>query len=102
VCDDLRPRLAREARRAAEVIGVRVRDDHGMDIARLQVGLREARSGAPSTCRARQARIDDRGAALVGNRIAVDVAEAGQPDRQLHAQHASRQLGDSGRAGSCS
>ena len=44
--------------------------------------------------RAGQARIDEGEAALVLQRIAVDVAEPGHGDRQLHAKDAGRDLGD--------
>src|SRR5439155_21090138 len=43
VRDDLRTDLAREARRAAEMVGMRVRDDNGVDVARPEVGLGEPR-----------------------------------------------------------
>ena len=63
---------------------------------RLQPGRRPRRAGrrAPSTTRPGQAGVDDGDAALVLEGVAVDVAEAGHVDRQLHAQHARRDLGD--------
>ena len=49
-----------------------------------------------------QAGVDERDAALVGDDVAVDVAEAGHVDRQLAAQHTGRHLGDLRDSASCS
>jgi hypothetical protein len=75
---------------------MRVRDDHRVDVVRAQVGTREPGLQDLPGARAGQAGVDDRGAAIVWDRIAVDVAETGKPDRQLHPEHAARQLGDLG------
>jgi len=93
VRDDARARLLREARRAAEVIGVRVRDDDGVDVAHLQAGACEPLLELAPAGLAGQPRIHDRGAALVEERVAVHVAEAGHADRELHPQHAGCDLG---------
>ena len=93
VRDHARAGLLREARRAAEVVGMRVGDDHGVDVAHAQPGPREAGLERAPGRGPRQPRIHHRGAALVEERVAVHVAEARHADRQLHAEHRGRDLG---------
>ena len=94
VRDDLRVRLAREARRAAEVIRVGMRDDHRVDVLRREARLLQPVLDRAPGVGAGQAGIDDGRAALVDQRVHVHVAESGHPDRELHAQHAGSDLGD--------
>ncbi len=96
VRDQLGPDLGPHPSGAAEVVGMRVGDDHGVHP--LQPGARpvEPIDEVPPRLLARKARVDDRDAPLVLEGVAVDVAEARHVDRQLHAQHARRDLGDLG------
>jgi hypothetical protein len=84
---DLRVRLPGEARGAAEVIRVRVRDDHRVDVLRPESGLSEPVLDRAPGVGTGHAGVDDGGAALVEQRVHVDVTEARHPDRELHAQH---------------
>ena len=87
-------RFLREARRAAEVIRVRVRDDHGVYVADLEPGLAQAILDRAPGAGARKPGIDDGGALRVEDRVAVHVPESGHADRELHAQHVRRDLAD--------
>jgi len=92
-------RLLRKARGAAEMIRVRVRDDHRVYVADLEARLAQPILERAPGARPRETRIDDRGAPRVEDRIAVHVPEAGHPDRELHAQHVRRDLDDLGTRG---
>ena len=94
VRDQLRARLLRDAARAAEVVGVRVRDDDGVHVLELVArGLEPLLQRLPRL-RTGQAGVDHGEPAVVDEAVHVHVTEAGHPDRQLHAQHARRDLGD--------
>ena len=83
-----------EARRAAEVIGVRVRDDHGVYVAGLEPGLPQAILDRAPGAGARKPGVDDGGALRVEDRVAVHVPESGHADRELHAQDVRRDFAD--------
>ena len=87
-------RLAGDATGAAEVVGVRVRDDDGVDVAQLEAGALEPRLERLPGLRTGEPGVDDGEAALVHKAVGVDVAEAGHPDRELHAQDAGGDLDD--------
>ena len=59
VRDDLRVRFAREAARATEVVGVRVRDDHGVDVLDAVAGGLQPRLQRLPRLRTGQAGVDD-------------------------------------------
>ena len=92
--DQLGVCLTGDATGAAEVVGVRMRDDDGVDVAQLEPGglqpglerLPGLRTGEPG--------VDDGEAALVDEAVRVHVAEAGHPDRQLHAEDAGGDFDD--------
>ena len=92
VRDHLRPRLAREARGAPEVVGVRVGDHDGVDVGRLQAGPGEPLAQRLPGAGSGQAGIDHGRSAVVEQRVAVDVPESREPNRELHPQHAGSQL----------
>ena len=88
------PALLREPARATEVVGVRVRDDHGVHVAQAEAGVGEALLQRLPRLRSGQTRVDDRDALGVDEPVHVHVAETRHPDRELHPQHARRDLGD--------
>ena len=79
---------------AAEVVGVAVGDHHGVDPRQRHVGPRQPVEQAVPRLRSGQPGVDDGEAALVLERVAVDVTESGEHDRQLHPQDAGCDLGD--------
>ena len=92
--DQLGARLTGDPTGAAEVVGVRVGDDDGVDVAQLEPGgLQPGLERLPGL-RTGETGIDDGEAALVEEAVRVHVAEAGHPDRELHAQDAWRDLDD--------
>ena len=96
VGDDVGAGLVAHPAGAAEVIGMAVGDDHGVHPLERDAGAGEPPGELLERRAAWQARIDDGDASLVGDDVAVDVAEAGHVDRQLAAQHAGSDLGDLG------
>ena len=92
--DDARAVLLVQADGTAEVIGVRVRDEDRVNVARLEVGLLEALLDRVPRVLTREARIDHGDAVAVDECVHVDVAEAGEPNGQLHAQDVLRDLRD--------
>ncbi len=94
VGDELRCRLPLDPPRAAEVVGVRVGDDDGVDVADLEAGLAEAGLQGPPRRRARQPGIDHRQPPVVKEPVGVDVAQSRHPDRQLHPDDVGSDLGD--------
>ncbi len=97
--DELGAGFARDAPRATEMVGVRVGHDDGVHVLQAEVGGREPMLQRLPGLRARETGIDDGETAVVDQAVHVDVAESRHPDRQLHAQHARRDLGDLGRRG---
>ena len=96
VADHARAGLAHEARRAAEVVGVRVRDDHGVHVLQADPGLLQAILQRAPARRAGQPGVDQRGALTVDQRVAVHVPQPGHRDRELHAQHVRGDFRDLG------
>ena len=94
VRDQLGAGLACDAARAAEVVGMRVGDHHGVDVLEPVAGGLQPLLQRLPRLRARQARIDHGEPAVVDEAVHVHVTETRHPDRQLHAQHAGRDLGD--------
>ena len=94
VRDELGARLLRDAPGAAEVVGMRVRDDDGVDVRSLKPADFSRVLSAFHDCGPGQPGVDDGEAAVVEEAVRVHVAEAGHPDRQLHAQDAGRDLDD--------
>ena len=94
--DHLRTSFLREAHGTAEVVGVRVRDEDRVDVLHAELGLLQAILERGEAAGARQAGVDQRAAVVVDERIAVDVAEAGEPDRKLHPEHVLGDLRDLG------
>ena len=92
--DDLRVRFAREAARTTEVVGVRVRDDHRVDVFDLVAGGLEPRLQRLPRLRTGKSGIDDGNALVVDEAVHVHVTEAGHPDRKLHPKHAGRDFAD--------
>ena len=92
--DDVGAGLVAHPAGATEVIGVAVCDDHRVHPADRDAGGGEAGAQLLERRPAGQTGVDERDAALVGDDVAVDVAEAGHVDRQLAAQHTGRHLGD--------
>jgi hypothetical protein len=99
VGDQLPPGLGRQPAGAAEVVGVRVGDDHGMDPLDRDAGLGQALPERLPRGRAGETGIDERGTPAVEQGVGVDVAEPGQGDRQLHAEDARAHLGHLGGGG---
>jgi hypothetical protein len=94
--DDPGAGLLGEARCAPEVVGMGVRDDHGVDVARGEPRLLEpVLEGAPGAG-ARHPGVHHRRPLAVDDGVAVDVAEPGHADRQLHPQHVGGDFGDVG------
>ena len=88
------PASLRDAAGAAEVVGVRVRDDDGVDVAELEAGGLQPRASAPSTTAARGGRgRRRRGRGRRGGRT-CSRGRARHPDRQLHPHDAGRDLDD--------
>jgi hypothetical protein len=83
VGDDLGAVGVAHAAGAPEVVGVRVRDDDGVDVLGLVAGPLEPVDEGPPRLRPGHAGIDDGDAALVLEEVAVHMSEAGQHDRQL-------------------
>ena len=80
--------------RAAEVVGVRVGDDHRVHVLGLVARpLEPVDEGSPRLWPGHP-RVDDRHAPLVLEEVAVHVAEAREHDRELRPQDAGRDLGD--------
>ena len=65
-----------------------------VNVAQCEPGALEAVEQCLPRLRPGHARIDERVAALVLQRVAVDVTQARHVERQLHAQDARRDLGD--------
>jgi hypothetical protein len=94
VRDDLRTRLLGEAHGTAEVVGMGVGDDDGVDVLHREARLAQPVLDGLPGARPGEARIDDRGAFGVEQRVAVHVAEPGQVDGELHSQHIRGDFGD--------
>ena len=78
----------------AEVVGMAVRDDDRVDPRhRDRRPAQPVEQPVPGVL-AGQARVDDGEAPIVLERVAVDVAESRELDRQLHPHDARRDLGD--------
>ena len=78
----------------AEVVGVRVGDEHGVDPRHRDAGRLEAGAEGVPAGLARQTGVDEGDAVAVLQEVGVHVAEAGQVDGQLQAQDAGRHLRD--------
>jgi hypothetical protein len=94
VRDQLGARLAGDAPGTAEVIGMRMRDDDGVDVTQLEAGGLQPGLERLPRLRAREPGVDDSEAALVEEAVRIHVAETGHPDRQLHAQDAGGDFDD--------
>ena len=94
VRDQLGAGLAGNASGAAEVIGMRVRDDHGVHVFELVAGGLEPLLQRFPRLRSGEPGVDHGEPAVVDEAVHVHVTEARHPDRQLHAQHAGPDFGD--------
>ncbi len=79
---------------ASEMVWMRVGDEDRMDMARLEAGLLQAVLDRVPGILPRKSRVDDRGALVIDERVHVDVAQARDPNRELHAKDVLRDLGD--------
>ena len=77
---------------ASEMVGMRVGDEDRMDMPRLETGLLQAMLDRVPGILARKSRVDDRDALVVDERVHVDVAQAGDPNWELHAKDVLRDL----------
>ena len=90
----LNPRLALETARATKMVGVRVCDDHGVHVPRLQAGLCQPRLESLPGGVSWQTWIHDRRAIVVEQRVAVHMSEPRHLDRQFHSQHTTADFAD--------
>ena len=85
---DLGAALLREQACATEMIRVRVSDHNGMYPAQWDAGIVHSRQQGSPRCFPGEPRVDQRKTALIFKCVRVDVAEAGEIDRELQAQNA--------------
>ena len=86
--------LGSEATGAPVVIGMRVGDEDGVYVAHLQPRSTKTRAERPPRVRARKPCVEHGDAAVIDECVRVHVAEPGQRDRELHAQHSGPDFGD--------
>ena len=94
VRDQLGAGLLADATRATEVVGMRVRDDHGVHVRSLKPAVlsrcfsafHDCGPGRPGSTTARPRSSSEA--------VHVHVTETGHPDRELHAEHVRRHFGD--------
>lgn len=99
MCHDLGSGFLRDSRCASEMIRMGVRDDHGVDVTRLHADLLQPVLERPPGRWAGETGVDDGYSFGIHDRVAVDVPEPGEADRQRHAQHVGRDFDDFGRGG---
>ena len=78
------------------MVGMGMGDDHGVDPLDGQAGLLEPRDQLQPGFAPRQARIDQGDASFVFHGVAVDVAQTGKGDGELHPDHPRSDLGGVG------
>ena len=76
------------------MVGMGVGDEDGVDVAGGEAGLLQAVGDRVPGPGVGETRIDDGDAVLVDHGVHVDVAQPGNPDRELHAQDVLRDLAD--------
>jgi hypothetical protein len=96
---DLRAGFLDEAHGAAEVVGMGVGHDDRVDVLHLETRLAQALLHDAPGGGAGEARVDDRGAFGVQDRVAVHVAEPGKVDGELHPEHVRGHLDHLGARG---
>ena len=91
---DVGARLPPHPARTAEVVGMRVRDDDGVDPPQRDACARQPARQHLERVRPGEPGIDDRDAPLVLEDVAVDVPESRHVDGQLASEDPRRDLGD--------
>ncbi len=86
--------LVRKAPGAAEVVRVGVGDDDCVDVADLQPGVLQAGAQCQPRGAPRHTRVDEGGAAVVEEGVAVHVAETREQNRYLQAEDTGPDFGD--------
>ena len=92
--DDLGAGLLRDLHGAPEMIGMRMRDEDRVDMTRLEIRLLQAVLDRVPRARAREPRVDHGNAIAIDEGVHVDVSQARDPDRKLHAKDVLRDLAD--------
>ncbi len=90
--EDLRTRFLAELVGAAEVVGVRMGDDRGVDPPQRDTGGVESHHQRRPRLGPGKAGVDERETVAVFEGVGVDVAESGHGDRQLHPENPGRHL----------
>lgn len=94
VGDDLGAGFFVDAHGAPEMVRVRMRNEHRVNMPGLKVRLLQAMHDGIPGAGARQARIDDGDAVPIDHGIHIHMSEAGDANRQLHAKDILGDLSD--------
>lgn len=91
---DLRTRLLVKTHGTAEMIGMGMRNEDGMDMPRLETGLSQAMQDGIPRGDPGEARVDQGSAVVVDQGVHVHMAQSGNADRQLHTKNILRDFRD--------
>ena len=91
--------LLGEASGAAEVVGMRVGDEHGVDVFDGKSRALQPVLDRPPGARAGEARIHHGGSLAIEDRVAIHVTQSRHTDRKLHPKYVGTNLHDLGSGG---